>query len=59
MSKIYPIKCGNSNCYIIEHNGNAILVDIARTKHREKILLACRKAKIQLIILTHTHVDHC
>ena len=59
MVKIQRIKCGNGNCYIIEENGNAVLVDTARTKYRDKILSACRKVNIRLIILTHTHMDHC
>lgn len=34
-------------------------MDTAGTKSREKILLACGKVTIGLIILTHTHMDHC
>lgn len=59
MINIQRIKCGNGNCYIVKENGNAILVDTARPKYRDKILLACQKEKIQIIILTHTHMDHC
>ncbi len=59
MVKIQRIKCGNGNCYIIEENENAILVDTARPKYRDKVLSACCKANIRLIILTHTHMDHC
>lgn len=59
LTNIRRIKCGNGNCYILEENGNAILVDTARTKYREKILSACRKTKIRLIVLTHAHMDHC
>ena len=59
MTKIQRIKCGNGNCYVIEENGNAVLVDTARPKYRDKVLAACRKANIRLIILTHTHMDHC
>lgn len=59
MIKIQRIKCGNGNCYIVEENGNAVLVDTARTKYRDKILSTCYKANIRLIILTHTHMDHC
>ncbi len=59
MIKIQRIKCGNGNCYIIEENGNAILVDTARPKYRESILAACRKVNLRLIVLTHTHMDHC
>ena len=59
MVKIQRVKCGNGNCYIIEENGNAVLVDTARSKYRDKVLAACRRANIKLIILTHTHMDHC
>lgn len=59
MVNIQRIKCGNGNCYIIEENGKAVLVDTAGSKHRDKILSACRKVNIQLIVLTHTHIDHC
>lgn len=56
---IQRIKCGNGNCYIVEENGNAVLVDTARTKYRDKILSVCRQVNIRLLILTHTHIDHC
>lgn len=59
MIKIHRIKCGNGNCYMIEEKGNAVLVDTARPKYRDKVLSACRKVNIRLIILTHTHMDHC
>lgn len=59
MRKIQRIRCGNGNCYIVEENGKAILVDTARPTHRDKILKACRTANVQWIILTHTHMDHC
>ena len=59
MIKIERIKCGNGNCYILSENGSSILVDTCRTKYRKKVLEVCRKADIKLIVLTHTHVDHC
>lgn len=59
MIKIRRIKCGNGNCYIAEENGNAILIDTARAKYREKILSACGNANVKLIVLTHGHIDHC
>lgn len=59
LTNIRRIKCGNGNCYILEENGNAILVDTARTKYREKVLSACHKTNIRLIVLTHAHMDHC
>ena len=59
MVKVQRIKGGNGNCYIIEEKENAVLVDTARQKYCDKVLLACRKVNIKLIILTHTHMDHC
>jgi len=59
MVTVQRIKCGNGNCYIIVEKGNAVLVDTARPKYRDKVLSACRKVNIRLIILTHTHMDHC
>lgn len=59
MINVERIKCGNGNCYIIEEKGKAVLIDTARPKYRERILSACRKADIQLIVLTHGHMDHC
>ena len=59
LTNIRRIKCGNGNCYILEENGNSVLVDTSRTKYREKILSACRKSNIRLIVLTHAHMDHC
>lgn len=58
MHQIERITCGNGNCYIIKQEGSAILVDTGREKYRDKILEACKAAKIKLIILTHGHVDH-
>ncbi len=51
MVKVQRIKCGNGNCYIIEEKGNAVLVDTARPKYRDKVLLACHKVNIRLIFV--------
>jgi glyoxylase-like metal-dependent hydrolase (beta-lactamase superfamily II) len=56
---IQRIKCGNGNCYILEQDGKAILVDTARTKYKEIILEKCHKFNVSLIVLTHPHIDHC
>lgn len=58
MSKIKQITYGNVNCFLIESNGKSILVDTGREKYREKILEECSYYDMQLIILTHGHVDH-
>ena len=59
MDQVERIKCGNSNCYIISQGGKSILIDTATQKYRDKILACCEGKNIQLIILTHTHMDHC
>lgn len=58
MINIERIKCGNGNCYLISEDNNAILVDTSRERFRDKILQACRKKNVKLIVLTHGHVDH-
>lgn len=57
--EIHRIVCGNVNCYIVAENGNAILIDTGRKKYREKVLKECRKFSVNLIVLTHGHLDHC
>lgn len=59
MPEVKRIKCGNGNCYIVKDGDSSILVDTARTKYREQILAQCRQEHITLILLTHTHMDHC
>ena len=56
--EIKRIRVGNGNCYLLINGGNAVLVDTAREKGREKILKACRGYHVTLIALTHGHVDH-
>lgn len=58
MAKIKRIRCGSVNSYLVEEHGRAILVDTGRKGSEEKILAQCRKTKVELIVLTHGHVDH-
>ncbi|MCH5150714.1 MAG: MBL fold metallo-hydrolase [Spirochaetales bacterium] len=58
ITKIQRIKCGNGNCYILSNGKNAVLIDTCREKYKEKILNACKEYHIQLVILTHGHLDH-
>jgi len=58
MHIITRIPCGSGNCYCVEEEGNAILIDTCRVEHRERILKACAGKRIKLIVLTHGHVDH-
>lgn len=63
MIQIHRIKCGNANCYVLEEDGNAILVDTGKIGHRkeieEKIRQKTSGLAIKLIVLTHAHFDHC
>ncbi|MBD7910164.1 MULTISPECIES: MBL fold metallo-hydrolase [Clostridium] len=58
MYKIITIPCGNVNCYLIEGNNFAILIDTAREKYRKHLLERLENYNIILIILTHGHIDH-
>lgn len=58
MEHIQRIVCGNVNCYLVSNGKNAVLVDTGREKHREKVLDACRPYQVQLLVLTHGHMDH-
>lgn len=59
MVKIHRIASGNVNCYIVADNDKAILIDTGRKKYCEKILERCKKFHVNLIVLTHGHMDHC
>lgn len=59
MVKIHRIVKGNVNCYIVTDNDKAILIDTGRKKYREKILEKCSEFHVNLIVLTHGHMDHC
>lgn len=58
MSEIHRIKCGNSNCYIIENGTNGILVDTGKKEFLEKVIKACEPYDMKLVVLTHAHFDH-
>ncbi len=58
MAEIKRIRCGSVNSYLIEEHGRAILVDTGRNGSEEKILAQCQKTKVELIVLTHGHLDH-
>jgi len=58
MVTIDKIPCGSGNCFLIQGNAGAILVDTARTRFRDQILQVCKDKNVKLIILTHGHLDH-
>ena len=57
MIQITKIKNG-CNCYIIENDGEGVLIDTGLSKGKNKIVDACQEKNIKLIILTHGHMDH-
>ena len=59
MIKIHRIKCGNGNCYVLEENGNAVLVDTGGIAYQKTIEEKIRSFPIKLILLTHAQFDHC
>ncbi len=58
MQRITRIKSGGANCFCLEQNGNAILIDTGWNQHRDIVLAACKGKNIRLIVLTHGHIDH-
>lgn len=58
MEEIKRIRCGNVNCFLLTRGETAVLVDTARTAHRQTVLDACKPYQVRLILLTHGHVDH-
>jgi len=59
MNHIIRIQCGNGNSYIVEGKNGSILVDTGKMEHRKRVLEACKDKSIRLLVLTHTHIDHC
>jgi hydroxyacylglutathione hydrolase len=63
-SWIMPIRMMASNAYVVTNGKQSILIDAGMKKKEEKIVAAIERmqlspADIKLIILTHTHYDHC
>ena len=58
MPTIERIQCKTDNCYLISENNNAILVDTGSAQGLEKVIEACSKYELKLIVLTHPHFDH-
>jgi len=57
VAEIKRIRCGSENCYLIEKKERAILIDTGRKGFEEKILNHCKKSRVELIILTHGHIE--
>lgn len=61
--KVYEIKSGNTNCYLIQmfRSGKWVLIDAGTAddkKFLEKIQQVTPLEQISLLVLTHGHYDH-
>lgn len=58
--KVKRIACGHVNCYLLSQNGRGVLVDAAGIGCADKISRICAGmgVKMELIFLTHGHIDH-
>lgn len=52
------IACGSVNCFLVQDDDDAILVDTGTLRYRDKIEKECENVNISLIVLTHGHMDH-
>jgi len=63
-AQIVRVPLGRANAYIVISERQAILIDTGTKRNEQKIVQALRSlglspSDIRLIILTHTHYDHC
>jgi hydroxyacylglutathione hydrolase len=63
-SRIVRIPLGRVNAYFVVGEGEGILIDTGEKRNEKRILqalatLGLSPSDIRLIILTHTHYDHC
>ena len=58
MHKVHQIKCKTDNCYIVECDDSAILIDTGSREAYDYVLNECKKYDLKLIVLTHIHFDH-
>ena len=63
-NRIIPVHMGSTNAYVVTNGGRAILIDAGMKKKEKKVIGALghmhmSPEDIQLIVLTHTHYDHC
>lgn len=58
--QIYPIQCGSlqSNCYLIEESGSAVLIDCGGDGSEILTFAADKGLSIKAVLLTHGHMDH-
>ena len=63
-AQIVRVPLGRANAYFVISEGQVLLIDTGIRKNEQKIVQALRNlglspSNIRLIILSHTHYDHC
>ena len=63
-SQIVRVPLGRANAYFVIGEAHALLIDTGEKRNEQKIIralgdLGLSPSDIRLIILTHTHYDHC
>ena len=63
MTKVFPIKAGIANCFLVLQNNKFFLIDTGNAGYEDKIATAItsrglKLKDLQFIFLTHTHYDH-
>lgn len=48
-----------ANCYIVTDQGKALVIDPGDDAHRIAGMVNSLQCRVEAIILTHTHFDHC
>lgn len=58
--RIHQLQCGplQANCYLIEENGTAVLIDCGGDGSEILAFAAKKGLKIKAVLLTHGHIDH-
>lgn len=57
--EVCRIRCGSGNCYLVSNGGDAVLIDTARKKHRNKILRACRPFRVRTFAVRTARTVSC
>ena len=55
----FPTGRINSNCYLVEKDGNCIIIDVAYRCQKLIEFINSNNFKVVAILLTHGHFDHC
>lgn len=56
--EITRINGGTDNCYIVSDGKNAILFDTSSGESKDKVIEACSRYEMKVLVLSHPHFDH-